>query len=181
MKKFKCTVCGHIQDNNEKCELCGVGPEKFVEVEINEDELTWAQEHELGIAKGVDPEIYEGLLKCFEAEVTEVGMYLAMARVAYREGYPEIGETLRAIAWEEAEHAAKFEELAQDKIFGTTEENLVKMIYGENGACELRYQIATNAKKQNLDAIHDAVHEISKDEARHGRALQGMLKRHFNK
>lgn len=179
MKKFKCTVCGHIQDTNDKCELCGVGPEKFVEIEVNENELTWAQEHELGSAKGVDKEIYDGLLSCFDAEVTEVGMYLAMARVAYREGYPEIGDVLRQIAWEEAEHAAKFEELAQDKIFGTTKENLQKMIMGENGACELRWQIAKKAKEQNLDPIHDAVHEISKDEARHGRALQGMLKRYF--
>lgn len=180
MKKYKCLVCGHIQDNNEKCELCGVeGADKFEEIVITDGELVWAQEHELGVAKGVDPKIYEGLLSCFNAEVTEVGMYLAMARVAYREGYPEIAEVLRQIAWEEAEHAAKFEELAQDKIFGTTKENLDKMIHGENGACELRYQIASEAKKQNLDAIHDAVHEISKDEARHGRALQGMLNRYF--
>lgn len=179
MKKYKCLVCGHIQDNNEKCELCGVeGSDKFVEVEIN-DELVWAAEHELGVAKGVDPEIYEGLLSCFNAEVTEVGMYLAMARVAYREGYPEIGEVLREIAWEEAEHAAKFEELAQDKIFASTKENLNKMIHGENGASELRLKIATEAKKQNLDAIHDAVHEIAKDESRHGKSLQGMLNRYF--
>jgi len=178
MKKYKCLVCGHIQDHNDKCELCGVGPDKLVEVEIT-DELVWACEHELGSAKGVDKEIYEGLLKCFEAEVTEVGMYLAMARLAYREGYPEIGEVLRQIAWEEAEHAAQFEELTQDKIFGTTKENLEKMIHGENGACEMRFKIASEAKKQNLDAIHDAVHEISKDEARHGKALEGMLNRYF--
>lgn len=179
MKKFKCTVCGHIQDENHKCELCGVeGAEKFVEVEIGE-ELVWAQEHQLGSAKEVDPKIREGLLSCFDAEVTEVGMYLAMARHAYREGYPEIAEVLRQIAWEEAEHAAKFEELAQDKILSTTKENLEKMILGENGACELRWQIAAEAKKQNLDAVHDAVHEISKDEARHGRALKGMLDRYF--
>ena len=178
MKKYKCLVCGHIQDHNDKCELCGVGPEKFIEVEVSED-LTWAAEHELGIAKGVDAEIYEGLIKCFEAEVTEVGMYLAMARVAYREGYPEVAEVLRQIAWEEADHAAKFEELAQDKIFGSTAENLNKMIHGENGACEMRLKIATAAKAQNLDAIHDAVHEIAKDEARHGKALQGMLNRYF--
>ncbi|MDL2211874.1 NADH peroxidase [Erysipelotrichaceae bacterium OttesenSCG-928-M19] len=178
MKKYKCLVCGHIQDNNEKCELCGVGPDKFVEVEISDD-LVWAAEHELGVAKGVDPEIYEGLLSCFNAEITEVGMYLAMARVAYREGYPEVAEVLRQIAWEEAEHAAKFEELAQDKIFASTKENLEKMVHGENGACELRMKIAAEAKKQNLDAIHDAVHEISKDEARHGKALQGMLNRYF--
>ncbi|WP_423363783.1 ferritin family protein [Mycoplasma sp. P36-A1] len=179
MKKYKCTVCGHIQDTNHKCELCGVGPEKFVEVEIDEENLVWAQEHELGSAKGVDAEIYAGLLSCFDAEVTEVGMYLAMARVAYREGYPEIGEVLRQIAWEEADHAAKFEELAQDKIFSTTKENLNKMIHGENGACELRWEIAKKAKQLNLDAIHDTVHEISKDEARHGKALQGLLKRYF--
>lgn len=181
MTKYKCKVCGHIQDNNVKCELCGAqGSENFEAIEIKEGaELVWAQEHELGIAKGVDPKIYEGLLSCFNAEVTEVGMYLAMARVAYREGYPEIGEVLKNIAWEEAEHAAKFEELAQDKIFGNTKENLEKMIQGENGACELRWQIAAEAKKQNLDAIHDAVHEISKDEARHGRSLQGMLTRYF--
>ncbi|MDF9866710.1 rubrerythrin [Bacilli bacterium PM5-3] len=178
MKKYKCLVCGHVQDHNDKCELCGVGSDKFVEIEVT-DELQWADEHKLGVAKGVDAEIYEGLLKCFDAEVSEVGMYLAMARVAYREGYPEIAEVLRQIAWEEAEHAAKFEELAQDKIFESTKENLNKMIYGENGACELRLKIATMAKQQGLDAIHDSVHEISKDEARHGRALQGMLNRYF--
>ncbi|MDR1782550.1 MAG: NADH peroxidase [Bacilli bacterium] len=187
MKKYKCKVCGHIQDTNDVCELCKVkGAENFEEIEVNGVE--WAQEHTLGIAKeaSVDKEIYDGLLKCFEAETTEVGMYMAMARVAYREGYPEIGDVLKNIAWEEAEHAAKFEELAQDKILGTTAENLEKMILGESGACELRWQIAHKAKSEGPadaahDAIHDVVHEIAKDEARHGRSLQGLLKRYFNK
>ncbi|MEG0283322.1 MAG: ferritin family protein [Erysipelotrichales bacterium] len=179
MIKYKCSICGHMQDHKGNCELCGADVSKMVEVEVNNEELVWAAEHELGVAKGVDPEIYEGLLKCFNAEITEVGMYLAMARQAYREGYPEIAEVLKNIAWEEAEHAAKFEELAQDKIFANTKDNLEKMIHGENGACELRMSIAANAKKQNLDAIHDAVHEISKDEARHGKALLGLFNRYF--
>lgn len=176
--KYKCLVCGHIQDHLGDCELCKVGPEKMVEFEQT-DELTWADEHVLGSAKGADKEIIDGLNACFQAEVTEVGMYLAMARVAYREGYPEIGNTLRQIAWEEAEHAAMFEELAQDKIHDNTKANLEKMINGENGACALRKDIATKAKQMNLDAVHDAVHEIAKDEARHGKALFGMLKRYF--
>lgn len=176
--KYKCKKCGHIQNHLGECELCHAGQEEMVEF-VQEGTLTWASEHELGIAKGVDEQIYNGLLDCFQAEVTEVGMYLAMARNAYREGYPEVAEVLRQIAWEEAEHAAMFEELAGAKIFASTKENLEKMIQGENGACELRYQIASKAKQQNLDAIHDAVHEISKDEARHGKALQGMLNRYF--
>lgn len=176
--KFKCKKCGHIQGDQTTCELCHATGEYMVEFK-QDGELTWASVHELGIAKAADEEIYNGLLDCFQAEVTEVGMYLAMARVAYREGYPEIAEVLRQIAWEEAEHAAMFEELAGAKIFNSTKENLEKMIQGENGACELRYQIAAKAKQTNHDAIHDAVHEISKDEARHGMALQGMLNRYF--
>lgn len=176
--KFKCIVCGHVQDVNGECELCHAPQNKMVAMEET-TELVWADEHVLGYAKGCPEEIYEGLLSCFNAEVTEVGMYLAMARVAYREGYPEIGEVLKNIAWEEAGHAAMFTELTGDKVLDSTKANLEKMINGENGACEFRKHLATLAKQNNLDAIHDAVHEISKDEARHGKSLLGMLKRYF--
>lgn len=176
--KYKCLVCGQILDTNEKCPVCGAGPDKIVPFD-DKAALVWADEHTLGVAKGVDSEIYEGLLQCFQAEITEVGMYLAMARLAYREGYPEIGEVFKTIAWEEALHAAHFEELAGDKIESTTKANIEKMINGENGACDFRVKLAKRAKELNLDAIHDAVHEIGKDEARHGKALAGLLKRYF--
>jgi len=182
MKKFRCLVCGYIHEGDAApaaCPHCHVGPEKFVEL-VGTD-LVWADEHVIGVAKGVDAEIIEGLKANFMGECTEVGMYLAMARQAAREGYPEIAESYKSIAWEEAEHAARFAELlGEDDIISTsTEENLRRRVLAENGACAGKKAIATKAKQLNLDAIHDSVHEMCKDEARHGKAFLGLLNRYF--
>lgn len=175
--KYKCLVCGQIIDTNEKCPVCGAGSAKIVE--YVEESLTWADEHVLGVAKGVDERVLEGLRDHFKGECSEVGMYLAMARNAFREGYPEIGVVLEQIAKEEAEHAARFGELLGELVSGSTKENLEKMLAGENGACKSKKEIATLAKQLNYDAIHDSVHEMCKDEARHGKALEALLKRYF--
>ena len=182
MKKWRCTVCGEIVESEtrpEKCPLCKAPGEKFVEVV--EDNLTWATEHEVGVAKGVSEEILEGLRANFNGECTEVGMYLAMARVAFREGYPEIGEYWKTAAYEEAEHAAKFAELLGECVSSSTKENLTVRVAAENGATAGKFELAKMAKAQNLDAIHDTVHEMAKDEARHGKAFEGLLKRYFGK
>ena len=182
MKKWRCTVCGEIVESEtrpEKCPLCKAPGEKFVEVV--EDNLTWATEHEVGVAKGVSEEILEGLRANFNGECTEVGMYLAMARVAFREGYPEIGEYWKTAAYEEAEHAAKFAELLGECVSSSTKENLTVRVAAENGATAGKFELAKLAKAQNLDAIHDTVHEMAKDEARHGKAFAGLLERYFGK
>ena len=182
MKKWRCTVCGEIVESEtrpEKCPLCKAPGEKFVEVV--EEEMTWATEHEVGVAKGVSVEILEGLRANFNGECTEVGMYLAMARVAFREGYPEIGEYWKTAAYEEAEHAAKFAELLGECVSASTKENLTVRVAAENGATAGKFELAKLAKAQNLDAIHDTVHEMAKDEARHGRAFKGLLERYFGK
>ncbi len=178
MSKFKCTVCGQIIDSSEKCPVCNAGAEHIVPYE-NSGSLTWADEHKIGIAKGAPEDILQGLRDNFNGECSEIGMYLAMSRVADREGYPEIALTLEKIAFEEAEHAAKFAELLGELVGSSTKENIEKMLAGENGACKHKKDIATRAKKENLDAIHDTVHEMAKDEARHGKALAGLLKRYF--
>ena len=182
MKKWRCTVCGEIVESEtrpEKCPLCKAPGEKFVEVV--EEKMTWATEHEVGVAKGVSEEILEGLRANFNGECTEVGMYLAMARVAFREGYPEIGEYWKTAAYEEAEHAAKFAELLGECVSSSTKENLTVRVAAENGATAGKFELAKLAKAQNLDAIHDTVHEMAKDEARHGKAFAGLLKRYFGK
>ena len=182
MKKWRCTVCGEIVESEtrpEKCPLCKAPGEKFVEVV--EEKMTWATEHEVGVAKGVSEEILEGLRANFNGECTEVGMYLAMARVAFREGYPEIGEYWKTAAYEEAEHAAKFAELLGECVSASTKENLTVRVAAENGATAGKFELAKLAKAQNLDAIHDTVHEMAKDEARHGKALAGLLERYFGK
>ena len=179
MKKWRCTVCGEIVESEtrpEKCPLCKAPGEKFVEVV--EEKMTWATEHEVGVAKGVSEEILEGLRANFNGECTEVGMYLAMARVAFREGYPEIGEYWKTAAYEEAEHAAKFAELLGECVSASTKENLTVRVAAENGATVGKFELA---KAQNLDAIHDTVHEMAKDEARHGKAFAGLLERYFGK
>ncbi len=181
MKKFVCTVCGHIHEGNEApefCPVCKVPAEKFKEMA---EDAAYATVHEVGIAKGVDPEIYQGLVDNFNGECTEVGMYLAMARVADREGYPEISAAFTKYAFEEAEHAAKFAELLGEVVTNSTEENLKLRASAEKGACEGKFEIAKKAKQQNLDAIHDTVHEMAKDEARHGSGFEGLLKRYFGK
>ncbi len=179
MKKFVCSVCGYVYEGEaapEKCPQCGVGADKFVE---QKGEMSWAAEHVVGVAQGVDPEIIEGLRANFQGECTEVGMYLAMARVAYREGYPEIGEYWRRAALEEAEHAAKFAELLGEVLTDSTKKNLEMRVEAENGATAGKVAIAKKAKELGLDAIHDTVHEMARDEARHGKAFKGLLERYF--
>ena len=179
MKKFVCSVCGYIYEGDAapaKCPQCGVGAEKFTE---QKGEMSWAAEHVVGVAKGVDPEILEGLRANFQGECTEVGMYLAMARVAHREGYPEIGLYWEKAAWEEAEHAAKFAELLGEVVTDSTKKNLEMRVEAENGATAGKVAIAKKAKELNLDDIHDTVHEMARDEARHGKAFKGLLERYF--
>ena len=184
MKIFVCPICGYVHTGDsapEKCPQCGVPGSKFIEKEA-EDKLSFACEHEVGIAKAVaDKEILDGLRANFAGECTEVGMYLAMARVAHREGYPEIGLYWEKAAYEEAEHAAKFAELLGEVVSPSTKENLEKRVAAEHGATQGKLDLAKRAKELNLDAIHDTVHEMAKDEARHGKAFEGLLKRYFNK
>ena len=179
MKKWKCTVCGTIVEGDtppEKCPVCKVPGEKFVEVV---EEADWATEHEVGALKGVPAEMIEDLRSNFTGECSEVGMYLAMSRVAYREGYPEIGLYWEKAAYEEAEHAAKFAELLGEVVAPCTKTNLTKRVEAEHGACAGKFEIAKKAKQLGFDAIHDTVHEMAKDEARHGAAFAGLLQRYF--
>lgn len=182
MKKFRCTVCGYIHTGNsapEKCPQCHVPASKFVEiVEDGSQGLTFVDEHVIGIAKGVDAEVVEGLKAHFNGECTEVGMYLAMSRQADREGYPEVADAFRRYAYEEADHASRFCELLGEVVWDT-KTNLKARMEAEAGACEDKKRIATLAKKLNLDAIHDTVHEMCKDEARHGRGFEGLYNRYF--
>ena len=180
MKKFVCSVCGYVHEGDsapEFCPQCKVPAEKFNEVV--EGEMTWAAEHVVGVAKGVSQEIIDGLRANFEGECSEVGMYLAMARVAHREGYPEIGLYWEKAAYEEAEHAAKFAELLGEVITDSTKKNLEMRVEAENGATAGKFELAKMAKEQGLDAIHDTVHEMARDEARHGKAFAGLLERYF--
>ena len=181
MKKFVCKICGYVHEGDsapEVCPICGAGAEKFEEQSADK---TWAAEHSVGIAKDVDPEIVQGLRENFNGECSEVGMYLAMARVAHREGYPEIGLYWEKAAYEEAEHAAKFAELLGEVVTDSTKKNLQMRVDAENGATAGKTELAKRAKELNLDAIHDTVHEMARDEARHGKAFEGLLKRYFGK
>ena len=181
MKKFVCTVCGYVHEGDAApavCPVCKQPAEKFVE---QGDKLTWAAEHVVGVAQGAPEEIMEGLRANFTGECTEVGMYLAMARVAHREGYPEIGLYWEKAAYEEAEHAAKFAELLGEVVTASTKKNLEMRVEAENGATAGKFELAKLAKQLNLDAIHDTVHEMARDEARHGKAFEGLLKRYFGK
>ena len=181
MKKFVCGICGYVYEGEnapEKCPQCGAPASKFTE---QTDDKTWAAEHVVGIAQGVDEEILEGLRANFNGECCEVGMYLAMARVAFREGYTEIGLYWEKAAYEEAEHAAKFAELLGEVVTDSTEKNLKMRVEAENGATAGKTELAKKAKALNLDAIHDTVHEMARDEARHGKAFESLLKRYFNK
>ena len=181
-KKFRCLVCGYVYEGTEapaECPLCHAKSDKFVEVKEDEG-MVWATEHELGVAKGVDPEILEGLHAHFNGECTEVGMYIAMSRQADREGYPEIAEAFKRYAFEEAEHASKFAELLGD-VLKDTKANLEARIAAEKGACEDKFRIAKNAKAAGMDATHDTVHEMAKDEARHCAGFMGLYARYFKK
>ena len=179
MKKFVCNICGYVHEGDsapEACPICKAGAEKFTE---QGGEMTWAAEHVVGVAQGVPEDIIADLRMNFEGECSEVGMYLAMARVAHREGYPEIGLYWEKAAYEEAEHAAKFAELLGEVVTDSTKKNLEMRVDAENGATAGKFDLAKRAKALNLDAIHDTVHEMARDEARHGKALQGLLNRYF--
>ena len=179
MKKFVCSVCGYVFTGDEApefCPQCKAPKEKFVE---QAGEKTWAAEHVVGVAQGASEDIMNDLRANFNGECTEVGMYLAMARVAHREGYPEIGLYWEKAAYEEAEHAAKFAELLGEVVTSSTKKNLEMRVEAENGATAGKTDLAKRAKAANLDAIHDTVHEMARDEARHGKAFKGLLERYF--
>ncbi len=180
MAKYVCKVCGYVYEGDsapESCPVCKAPSDKF---ELMGDAKTWAAEHVVGVAKGVSEDIVADLRANFEGECSEVGMYLAMARVAHREGYPEIGMYYEKAAYEEAEHAAKFAELLGEVVTDSTKKNLEMRVDAENGATAGKTDLARRAKEQGLDAIHDTVHEMARDEARHGKAFEGLLKRYFN-
>ena len=177
MTKFVCSVCGWSTEADkqpEKCPLCGAALEL-----VEEGEKPWPEEHSVGDSSKLPKEIAEGLRMNFNAECSEVGMYLAMSRVAHREGYPEIGMYYERAAYEEAEHAAKFAELLGEVVTSSTKKNLEMRVEAEFGATEGKTKLATLAKQLNLDAVHDTVHEMARDEARHGKAFKGLLDRYF--
>ena len=179
MAKWVCSVCGYVHEGDtppEKCPQCGVPAEKF---QKQDEEMSWAAEHVVGVAQGVSEDIIEDLRANFNGECSEVGMYLAMARVAHREGYPEIGLYWEKAAYEEAEHAAKCAELLGEVVTDSTRKNLEMRVAAENGATAGKFDLAKRAKAANLDAIHDTVHEMARDEARLGKAFAGLLKRYF--
>ena len=179
-KKFRCLVCGYVHEGEnppEACPVCRAKADKFVE--IKEDGLNWACEHKLGDGRVEDEEVMQGLHDHFNGECTEVGMYLAMSRQADREGFPEVAEAYKRIAFEEAEHAAKFAELLGEVVYADTKKNLELRVAAEAGATEGKLALAKRAKELGYDAIHDTVHEMCKDEARHGSAFQGLLGRYF--
>ncbi len=177
MKKYVCPVCGYVHEGDEPIEKCPICGAKMVEQ--NDEAKAWAAEHVVGVANGVDERIIEGLRANFNGECSEVGMYLAMARVAHREGYPEIGLYWEKAAFEEAEHAAKFAEMLGEVLTDSTEKNLKMRVEAEYGATAGKTDLAKLAKQLGLDAIHDTVHEMARDEARHGKAFEGLLKRYF--
>lgn len=180
MKTFVCSVCGYVHTGDappEKCPQCRAPKEKFVEQQ--QGDMVWAAEHVVGVAKGVSQDIWDDLKANFTGECTEVGMYLAMARAAIREGYPEIGLYYQQAAYEEADHAARFAELLGEVVSDSTKENLDLRIMAENGATDGKTDLAKRAKAAGLDAIHDTVHEMARDEARHGKAFAALRKRYF--
>ena len=181
MAKYVCSICGYTAEGEapEKCPVCGAAKEAFVL--MADDNKNYADEHRIGVAKDVDPEILEGLRANFMGECTEVGMYLAMARQADREGYPEVAEAFKRYAFEEADHASRFAELLGEVVTSSTKKNLELRAEAEFGACDGKMKIAKRAKELGLDAVHDTVHEMAKDEARHGRGLAGFLARYFGK
>lgn len=180
MAKWVCQVCGYVHEGDsapEACPQCKAPASKFSKQE--EDEMQWAAEHVLGVAEGSSEDIMEDLRMNFNGECTEVGMYLAMSRVAFREGYPEIGMYYRQAAFEEADHASRFAELLGEVLTDSTKKNLELRVDAENGATAGKFDLAKRAKAAGLDAIHDTVHEMARDEARHGKAFAGLLKRYF--
>ncbi|MFA6592203.1 MAG: ferritin family protein [Bacteroidales bacterium] len=181
-KRFRCLVCGYVYEGENppaECPVCHAKSDKFVEIK-DDGKKSWACEHVIGVAKGCDPEVLQGLKDHFAGECSEVGMYMAMSRQADREGYPEVAEAFKRYAMEEAEHASKFAELLGEVVWDT-KTNLEKRIEAEAGACEGKLAIAKRAKELGYDAIHDTVHEMAKDEARHGAGFQGLYNRFFKK
>ncbi len=181
MAKYVCQICGYVYEGDTlpedyKCPICKAPASKFTK---QEGEMSWAAEHVVGVANGAPQDIIDGLRENFNGECSEVGMYLAMARVAHREGYPEIGLYWEKAAYEEAEHAAKFAELLGEVLTDSTKKNLQMRVDAEYGATEGKVKLAARAKELGLDAIHDTVHEMARDEARHGKALKGLLERYF--
>ena len=179
MTKWVCSVCGYVYEGEnapEVCPVCKAPADKFIK---QDEEMTWAAEHVVGVAQGVSEDIIEDLRANFQGECSEVGMYLALARVAHREGYPEVGLYYEKAAYEEAEHAAKFAELLGEVVTDSTKKNLQMRVEAETGATAGKVDLAKRAKAANLDAIHDTVHEMARDEARHGKAFAGLLKRYF--
>lgn len=183
MKRFVCGVCGYVFEGDappEKCPQCGAAKEKFSEAVSGQGTIAWADEHRIGVAAGLDEEVVEGLRANFQGECCEVGMYLAMSRQADREGLPEVAEAYKRIAYEEADHASRFAELLGEVLKADTKANLMARVEAEHGATVGKLAIAKRAKELGYDAIHDTVHEMCKDEARHGSAFNGLLKRHFS-
>ena len=189
MKKWVCPVCGYVHEGDvppAECPVCHVSGDKFL---LQSEEKSWAAEHVVGVGKvfgddvpeDVRKEIIDGLRANFEGECSEVGMYLAMARVAEREGYPEIAEAYKRYAYEEADHASRFAELLGEVVTDSTKKNLMMRAEAECGACSGKMDLAKKAKALNLDAIHDTVHEMAKDEARHGKGFEGLYNRYFKK
>jgi rubrerythrin len=180
MKKFVCQICGYVHEGDsapENCPTCNAPAEKFTE---QSGEMLWAAEHVLGVAQGVSEDILMDLKANFQGECSEVGMYLAMSRVAFREGYPEIGLYYEKAAHEEADHASRFAELLGEVLTNSTKKNLELRVAAENGACAGKFDLAKRAKAADLDAIHDTVHEMGRDEARHGKAFKSLLERYFS-
>jgi rubrerythrin len=181
MKTYICSICGYIFVGEEppaQCPQCHAPREKFVE-KNSVVEAAFADEHRIGVAKGLDAEVVEGLRMNFSGECTEVGMYLAMSRQAEREGYPEVAEAYKRYAFEEADHASRFAELLGEVVTADTRTNLILRAEAEHGACEGKLKLAKRAKELGYDAIHDTVHEMCKDEARHGAGFRGLLARYF--
>ena len=185
--KYVCPVCGYVYEGDNppaECPICHVPGDKFTVVK---EEVSWAAEHVIGIGKQLPESIPEedrkailaGLKSNFEGECSEVGMYLAMARAAHREGYPEIGLYWEKAAYEEAGHAALFCEMLGDLVSESTKQNLKVRVDAENGATAGKTDLAKLCKKYNLDALHDSIHEMARDEARHGKAFKGLLERYF--
>lgn len=182
MAKFVCSVCGYVYEGEaapEKCPVCGAPASKFVKQDDTK-EIKFACEHEVGVAKGLDERVVSGLRENFAGECSEVGMYLAMSRAADREGYPEVAEAYKRIAYEEADHASKFAELLGEVVTASTKQNLQARVEAEQGATQGKLDLAKLAKELGYDAVHDTVHEMAKDEARHGKAFLGLLNRYFN-
>jgi len=179
MKKYLCSVCGYVHEGDAPPEFCPVCKAPAAKFGLQGEGLSWAAEHVVGVAEGAPEDILEGLHANFNGECTEVGMYLAMSRVAHREGYPEIGLYWEKAAFEEAEHAAKFAELLGEVLTTSTKKNLEMRVEAENGATLGKFNLAKRAKELGLDAIHDTVHEMARDEARHGKAFKGLLERYF--